>query len=217
MELFKKERRVNASMEKCQAKMERMKGGSGKEGASKKIINFVFEVEITKAIREMLDPSLHPLINLDGSGEGPVREFPINSLEPAKQVLPAVISVFSRQNWSKDSEPIWTAGGADAKEQATICLKKLVIKEDKAVLQMDVKVNFMNPIWKWAGDCIGGGECVFKFKPLQGELFEDQDADAAEKEKAEKDAKGKKKDDDDPRPNSLKEKTDAKEKSDKKD
>ena len=99
----------------------------------------------------------------------------MNKIEPAKQVFPVIINMFSRANWSAESKPLWTAGGEDAAEQASLCLKSIAIKEDEAVLRFDIQVNFTDKIWSWAGDSLDGCDCVMKFKPLAGELFKDQE------------------------------------------
>ena len=177
MELFKRERRVSGVMLNCKGRMVRMKGGSGDDGARKKVVKLEFEVPITAAIRNLLDPKIQALIRMDGSEEGAEQEFPMNKFEPSKQVFPAIINMFNRANWSAESKPLWTAGGDDPAQQASICLKSIVTKEDKTVLKMESEVPFTAKIWDWAGDMLGGGECVFKFKPLQGELFKDQEAE----------------------------------------
>ncbi len=200
MDLFKRERRVNARMKTCKGKMVRMKGGSGDDGARKKVIKFEFEIPITSKIREMLDPRLQVLISLDGSKDGPEQEFPINKIDPSKQVFPAIINMFSKQNWSADAKPVWTAGGDDPADQASICLKTIAIKEEEAVLRMEVTVNFTDKIWSWAGDSLDGCDCVMKFKPLSGELFKEQTDEEEGKD-----------DDEDVRPSSLKNKEKEKE------
>lgn len=199
MELFKRERRVNARMKTCKGRMVRMKGGSGDDGARKKVIKFEFEIPITSKIREMLDARLQALISLDGANEGPEQEFPINKIDPSKQVFPAIINMFSKQNWSADAKPVWTAGSDDPSDQASISLKTIAIKEEEAVLRMEVQVNFTPKIWDWAGDSLDGCDCVMKFKPLSGELFKEQ----TEEEEGN--------DDEDVRPASLKNKEKEKE------
>ncbi len=169
MELFKKERRAACFMINVKGKMKRMKGGGGSEGARAKMVKIDFEVPITSKIRELLDPKLQALINLDG-GEGAVQEFPINSICPAQQNFEAIVSVFSKQNWTAAAKPIWTGGGSDEGFPTTMLLKKISIKEKATVLVIEVTTPFTDVVWKWAGDALDGCDCIIKFKPHQQEL-----------------------------------------------
>ena len=198
MDFFKKERKCNAFMKNVKGKMVKMKAGSGTEGARKKVVIIEFEIPITSKIRELLDPRLAALINLDGAENGPEREFPINSMDPARQIFPAIVTVYSKANFNKDAKPIWSQGGADKESQASICLKKVAIKEDKALLKVEVITNFSDDVWNWAGESLDGSDCVLKFKPLQGELF-------TEDEKADEEGEGES-NEEDVRPESLKKK-----------
>jgi len=180
MLLFDKKRKVDCSMEQVKARMVRLKKGNGGEGAQKKVIELTLAVPLTKKLRELLDNRLASLLHLAESEVEEV-EIPINSVDFGKDEKEVTVNLYSANNHTPGATPVWTR---DSDSPAKMLLQKIVVKDDGAQMILRCTASFGFDIWKWAGDCIGGGNAVLEFKPFQSDLPElEAAAAAAEAEK----------------------------------
>jgi len=170
MEFFRKKRRFSAVMKRINGKMEKAKDGSGPDGARKKVIEIEFDVELTAKMRELLDPRIAQLLALTDAETEEELELPVNAIDLAKDEQVCILRVYSRANFNKESKPVFTRGGAPDDDAGRLVLKKIVIRNRKAAMILKAKIRFGADAWNWGGDCLGEGECVVEYEPLQLEL-----------------------------------------------
>ena len=168
MEMFRKKRKFSAVMERIQGKVVKGKPGSSQDSTQKTVIVLTLAVQMTAKLKELLDPRIAALLKLDGKEAD--RDIPINAIDMERTEYPCVLKVYSKQNFNKDSDPIFTRGGAPDDDAAGMTLTKLAMREGATYLIIQAKIRFGDDAWLWGGRSLGEGECVVEVHPLQQEL-----------------------------------------------
>jgi hypothetical protein len=171
MGLFTKKRTFKACMHGVRGKMvkqKRAKGERGTVGAGerKKVIEVTFHIQLTKALKELIDPRVSALLSLaeseaDGATETPISKVGYDKVE--RQVRLAV------KEEGKD-EPAWVRGGAPNDDPAKVTLKSIVVVEKTSFLVIVAQVRFGKDVWNWGGDNLDEGVCRVEMTPIQLEL-----------------------------------------------
>ena len=173
MGLFSKKRTFAAVLHDIRVKMVKAKKAKGERGAvgageSKKVIELKVYIQLTKAMKELVDPRLASLINLaEANGEVGAAETPINKVGYDKVERTVRLAV---KNAASDKEPVWVRGGAPNDDPAKVTLKSVVVVEQAAYIVIVAQVRFGADVWNWGGDIIEDGVCKIEMTPVQLEL-----------------------------------------------
>ena len=183
MGLFTKKRTFKACMHGLRGRMVKQKRAKGERGTvggggeRKKVIDITFHIQLTKAMKELIDPRVVALLSLAES-EAEATETPISKVGYDKVERQVRLAI---KEEGKD-EPAWVRGGAPNDDPAKVTLKSIVVVEKTAFLVIVAQVRFGKDVWTWGGDNLDEGTCKVEMTPIQLELpLEGEDEKEADK------------------------------------